>query len=222
MRRRTWLAGLAAACLPATARTAPLRLDRAVARYVAPEIGGPASPRFVYERELAFEARLLALADPDRDQRDPRPYRARHVGEALERHVAESILATLTVDPPLDAGSLARLTALSRGILEQRAGGGEKLAAALLAEGLDEGALLRVVRRQARAGAWLDRMVAPMLAPSDAELASIHRTQPTPFRGRPFRDVAPALRRWYLGRALGDAVTAWYRASRARVRITIL
>ena len=37
------------------------RIDRAVVRFVASETGGVRSPRFIFERELAFEARLEAL-----------------------------------------------------------------------------------------------------------------------------------------------------------------
>ena len=44
----------------------PVLVDRAVVRFEAPETGGARRPRFVFERELSFEARLEALADPDR------------------------------------------------------------------------------------------------------------------------------------------------------------
>ncbi len=44
----------------------PVLVDRAVVRFEAPETGGARRPRFVFERELAFEARLEALSDPDR------------------------------------------------------------------------------------------------------------------------------------------------------------
>ena len=44
----------------------PVRIDRVVVRFFAPETGGSAQPRFVTERTLAFEARLEAMADrPD-------------------------------------------------------------------------------------------------------------------------------------------------------------
>jgi hypothetical protein len=66
--------------------TVPGAVDRAVARFYAPETGGTAYPRFVFERILAFEARLAAMAEVsegignDYDERDVR--------EALEHHVA--------------------------------------------------------------------------------------------------------------------------------------
>jgi hypothetical protein len=40
-------------------------LDRVVVRWSAPETGGPGKPQFIFERELAFEARLESLMDPD-------------------------------------------------------------------------------------------------------------------------------------------------------------
>ncbi len=75
----------------AVAFAAPVALDRAVVRFEAPETGGALRPQFVYERELAFEARLEALADADRAQGGA-PYLDRHVRAALERHVAEELL----------------------------------------------------------------------------------------------------------------------------------
>src|SRR5262245_63856048 len=39
-------------------------IDRAVVRFSASEAGGKERPYFIYERELAFEARLQALSDP--------------------------------------------------------------------------------------------------------------------------------------------------------------
>ncbi|HEY3595246.1 MAG TPA: hypothetical protein VGL13_15275, partial [Polyangiaceae bacterium] len=67
-------------------------------RFDAPESGGQAHPQFIFERELAFEARLEALADQGRADRS-RPYIERHVRAALERHVAEELLAHLAMDP---------------------------------------------------------------------------------------------------------------------------
>ena len=67
-----------------TARAERIAVDRAVVRFSAPETGGVRTPRFIFERTLAFQARVEALADPDRAQaRDGRPYRERHVRAAL-------------------------------------------------------------------------------------------------------------------------------------------
>lgn len=201
----------------------PIVVDRAVVRFVAPEVGGVRSPRFIFERTLAFEARLEALADPDRGRAaDAPPFRERHVRAALERHVAETLLSNLRIDPEPSPAELARQTEAARRMLMERSGGPNAVQAALSAEGIDRRELTSILRRQARASLYLDRMVAPMLAPSDAELRNIHRSSPTPFRGRAFEDVEPALRRWYVARRLGLALEAFFENARSRVEITLL
>src|SRR5205085_1213821 len=144
------------------------------------ESGGQAHPQFVFERELAFEARLEALADAGRSDRS-RPYVERHVRAALERHVAEELLAHLAVDPEPNPAELAELVSFARTVLEQRVGGGDALFTAARAEQLGAGEIDDVVRREARASLYLDRMVAPMLEPSEAELREVHRSNANPF-----------------------------------------
>ena len=121
----------AALCLPfaPAASARPVVLDRAVVRFVAPETGGVASPRFVFERQLAFEARLDALADPDRVARarareGVEPYRDRHVRGALDRHIAETLLAALRIDPEpkrseIEARVVAARAALMRALIAE-------------------------------------------------------------------------------------------------------
>src|SRR5688572_23053188 len=77
----------------------PLVVDRVVVRFIAPETGGARNPRFIFERTLAFEARIEALSDPDRGTSSDDPYHERHVSAAMERHIAETILAGLRIDP---------------------------------------------------------------------------------------------------------------------------
>src|SRR3954465_5602327 len=77
----------------------PVLVDRAVVRFEAPETGGARRPRFVFERELSFEARLEALSDPDRASLGDAPFRERHVTAALDRHIAETILGALRIEP---------------------------------------------------------------------------------------------------------------------------
>ena len=69
----------------------PVTVDRAVVSFVAHDTGGVAVPRFVYERQLAFEARIEALTEGEVREGDP-PYRTRHLRAALDRHIAESVL----------------------------------------------------------------------------------------------------------------------------------
>jgi hypothetical protein len=197
-------------------------LERAVVRFAAPETGGARTPRFIFERVLAFEARLEALADPDRSQVDTEPYRERHVRAALERHVAETLLASLRVEPEPTPRELVRQSEAARAMLAERVGGAPALEHAARAEGIDSGEMRRLFRRQARASLYLDRMVAPMLRPSDAELYNLHRTAPTPFRALPYERAALPLRRWYVGRRLSAALASFYQNARSRLQIVVL
>lgn len=223
MTARALLLALALIAVTPPARAeAPVVLDRAVVRFVAPETGGVRSPRFVFERVLAFEARLESLADPDRAAEETVPYRERHVRAALERHIAEELLASLRIDPEPSARDLARQTEAARQILYQRAGGTAAVAKAAEAEGIDDREILRIARRQARASLYLDRMVAPMLAPSDAELANLHRTAATPFKDLPLARAKAPLRRWYVSRRLSAALQAFFQNARSRIEVTLL
>ncbi|UQA60957.1 hypothetical protein [Polyangium aurulentum] len=236
MRMRALTTGILAAAwltlaLPAfadgTATARPVLLDRVVVRWHAPETGGVARPQFIFERELAFEARIEAFADPDPD---PAPYTDRHVRAALDRHIAETLLASLPVTPEPEtpdeiakrAGEIARRAESARAVLEQRTGGRENLIAAAKAEGIGSDEIDALLRRQARASLYLDRMVAPMLEPSDPELRAIQRTGTTPFTSLPYEKIAPALKRWVVGQRLGQAITSFYQTARSRVVVTIV
>lgn len=215
------LALAAAALVAASARADTVPLDRVVVRFYAPETGGAAAPRFVFERELAFEARLEALADPERGETSA-PYLDRHVRAALERHVSEELLSELPMDPEPSPADVARRAESAREVLEQRVGGRERLIAAAAAEGIDSGELDTVLRREARASLYLDRMVAPMLDPSEAELRELQRSGATPFRGRKFEEVAAALRKWYVAQRLSAALATYYQNARSRVEMAFV
>jgi hypothetical protein len=206
--------------LSAVARAEPVVVDRAVVRFYAPETGGVERPRFVYERRLAFEARLQALAEQDRGE--GAPYRERHVAAALERHVAEVLLSSLRIDPEPPARVVARQVELARKLLIDRVGGEEALAAAQRAEGISNAELSSLLTRQARASLYLDRMVAPMLRPSDAELEAIQRSAPAALQNEPFARVRPLLLRWYVSKRLASAMSSFYQEARSRITITLL
>ncbi len=197
----------------------PAVMDSTVVRFVAPETGGVRSPRFITARELAFEARIEALADPDR-ARGSQPYLERHVRAALQRHVAETLLAGLRIDPTPTKDELDRQTRAARKILLQRVGGAAALRQAALAEGVGDRLVVRIVRRQARASLYLDRMVAPMLVPSRSELRLVHRQ--TAFSALPFEQVEAQLERYVVSRRLTAALGDYYRNVRARIDITLL
>jgi hypothetical protein len=196
----------------------PALLDRVAVRWHAPETGGPTKPQFVFERELAFEARIEALADPDPE---PGPYHERHVRAALDRHIAEGLLSSLPILPAPPPKLIAARMEVARGILEQRVHGRPKLIEAAVAEGIDADEIDAMLRRQARASLYLDKMIAPMLEPSDPELMDLWRTGTTPFKDQPFNEIKPALSRWYVGQRLAQATEAYFQNARSRVFISL-
>jgi hypothetical protein len=211
-----------AACgiaLAGNALAEPIIVDRAVVRFYAPETGGVERPRFISERLLAFEARLEALADQERTDE---AYRERHVSAALERHISEVLLASLRIEPEPTDAALARQTELARKLLTDRVGGDDALKAAQRAEGISNAELSSLLRRQARASLYLDRMVAPMLRPSDAELEAIQRSAPVALQNEPFVRARPLLLRWYVSRRLSSAMSSFFQEARSRVTITLL
>jgi hypothetical protein len=222
MRRLQILAALLVALFGSRSASAePIVLDRAVVRFHAPETGGVERPRFIYERRLAFEARIEALADRDRVE-PGQPYRERHVSAALERHISEVLLASLRIEPEPSDAVLVRQVELARKLLVDRVGGEDSLLEAQQAEGVSNAELSAMLRRQARASLYLDRMVAPMLRPSDAELEAIQRSAPAALQNEPFVRARPLLLRWYVSRRLGSAMASFFQEARSRVTITIL
>jgi hypothetical protein len=208
--------------LGSSVRAEPTPVERAVVRFSAPEIGGVDRPRFVYERVLAFEARLEALADTSFEPTDERPFRDVHVRAALERHIAETIMESLEVSPPPSALDMERRVTATRVAFAVRAGGDQALSNAARVEGLSPREVLRIVQRQARASIYLDRMVAPMLEPSDAQLQVLHQSGRTQFSKAPYSEVAAELRRWYIAKRLREAVIAYYESARSRVVVSLL
>jgi len=223
----TWLCGISplTVALPSAFAQTPPRIlvDRVVARFEAAELGGPAHPRFIFERTLAFEARLEAFAEQQRGvPRPARGYSDRDRRAAIERHVTEEILVHLPVEPPLRPDEVRRRVIAAYVSLEQLVGGRQSLLDAAYAEGMEMEDLNALVERRARASLYLDRMVTPMLNPSDAELREVLRTESTPFRHRRFDDIATPLRQWYVADRLRTALAAFFRSARARIRIIML
>jgi len=216
------LAALVALGAGSPARAEPVLVDRAVVRFIAPETGGTRHPRFVFERELSFEARLEALSDPDRGRIGDLPYRDRHVSAALDRHIAEAILATLHIEPEPSELELTRQVELAHRMLSDRSGGEDAFDTARRAEGLSERELQHLLLQKARASLYLDRMVSPMLRPSEAELRSIHKAPGTPFQALDFETARPALLRWYVGRRLNAALASYFENARSRIELTVL
>jgi hypothetical protein len=212
---------LATACVaPAIARAEPaVLLDRVVVRWSAPETGGVTHPQLVYERELAFEARLEALAAKDQE---PSGFGERHVRAALDRHIAETLLASLPVVPEPSPKEIAARADAARRILEQRVGGRPRLLAAAQAEGLGSEELDTILRRQAKASLYLDRMIAPMLEPTEDELREALRSGATPFGHQPLEKIAEPLERWLVAERVTRALEQYYETARARVKMVLV
>ena len=200
------------------ARTRAL-VDRVVVRWFAPETGGPARPQFVFERELRFVARLEALADPDTDSA---VFRERHVRAALDRIVAETLLASLVIVPASTSKELVARTQAARALLDQRVHGQSRLAATAAAEGIAPEEIDALLRRSAKASLYLDRMVAPTVACSEAELRALHQAGGTPLDGQPYEAAAPGLQRWCDGGRLAQAVDGYYQNARSRVTLVLV
>lgn len=196
-----------------------LVLDRVAVRWHAPETGGVSKPQFIFERELAFEARIEALSSPDPDTA---VYNDRHVRAALDRHIAETLLESLPIRPEPTAEELARRAEATRTALEQRVGGRKRLIEAASAEGIGSGELDALLRREARVSLYVDRMVTPMLLPSDAELRAFQRTLLPPARDLPFETVKAVLQHSYVTQRVTQAIDAYYQNARSRITIVFI
>ena len=235
MRWWLWALALAAIVLPVPGHAGVI--DRVIYIFEAPETGGAATPRVIFERELAFEARLEALAASEPLLDAGGLYAARHIRAALDRHVATDLLAHLPVDGagraerklalhPCDAphrpaggDDIEHRIQLARAVLALRVKGSANLRAALDAEGLNDYEFRRMLRREALAARYIDLMIAPMLDPSDSELRELLRATGTPYRGKPFDEVRCDLRRWVMGQRLAVALNTFLQSSRPRVRL---
>lgn len=211
------IAASSASALEARASEA-VPLDRIVARWSAPETGGVQRPRYVFARELAFEARLEALTSRGAEG----PPSERQIRAALDRHIAETMLASLPIVPAPSPKEVAVRAELARRMLEQRVHGAQRLAAAAAAEGIGSDELDKLFRRQARASLYLDRVMAPMLEPSGAELRDAWRSHATPFSAQPYDEVIAPLERWYVAQRITRALEAYYLTVRSRVTVLLI
>lgn len=196
-----------------------VELDRVVARWTSPATGGPAKPEFIMARELAFEARIEAMGGGQAPQA---PIADKHVRAALQRHITETMLAKLPVDPAPTPKQVAAYAEAARLVVEQRVGGRDRLHDAAVAEGIVADELNALLRRQARASWYLDRMVAPMLEPTESDLREVHNSGETPYTDQPFEQIAPQLRRWLVATRLSSALTQYFRNARGRVKLRLL
>jgi hypothetical protein len=138
------------------------------------------------------------------------------------------MLASLPVDPPPTPKQVAVYAEAARGILAQRIANGD---AALGAQMLDEARraesitneeLDALLRRRARASWYLDKMIAPMLTPSELDLREVHRRGETPYTDASFADAEPQLLQWYVSTRLAGALDRYFRNARSRVKVFVI
>jgi hypothetical protein len=226
---RAVVAALLLVGTPVRAEVAPTRaaIDRTAARFYSPETGGSAYPRFVFQRILAFEARLSLMASgPDGigegyDDRDLRDALDHHVAEEILSSLADRLIADSAPDKRPDAAELARVDAEVGGGLIERAGGRARVDQAASAENVDPGEVSAILRRAGLAAWYLDRAVTPIFHPSEEQLRDVFRTSAHPYRGRAFEDIRRALERWFVVERIRVAESAFLQAARSRVRVNV-
>jgi hypothetical protein len=227
---RAWIAAGVLALPPAQAlaQNGSVVTDRAVARFYAPEIGATGVPRFVYERTLAFEARLEAMSASS--QGIGEGYQEHDVRAALEHHVAEEMLATLADrliadSPPTKRPLASELTRIEYDLsaaMVERLGGRAHVDEAARSEQLDAQEVAAIFRRGALAAWYIDRAVTPILHPSEEQLRDVYRTSAHPYRGRPLADVRAALEQWFVVERARVAESAFLQGARSRVKIIVM
>jgi len=194
-----------------------VRADRVAVRYVSPDTGGPSRPRFLTERTLAFEARLLSLAEDS-----SLDYQERHLRTALDLHIGRDMLAALPLDREPDPQTLARVVATLKHALLDRIGGAEALAKAAKADGISDAEVDAFFARDARAALYVDKSITPVLYPSENQLRDVFRTTANPYRDKNFQDIREDLSRWLVGERVRSSETSFLQTARSRVVLTYI
>lgn len=193
-------------------------VDRLAVRYVTPETGGNARPRFLSERELAFFARIEASVEGAPIEGEEYP--ERYVRAATDRLVARAMLASLLVQRGSEPPDLPRLAGEARSELAERFGGPAALDAALKAEGVDDAELGAFLRDQVRATHYVDRVITPIIAVTEDSLREAYRSVVHPFRKEKFDEARPKLKQWLVVERMRVAELEFLQGARARIRIS--
>ena len=195
--------------------TGLVAVDGVAVRFSSPETGGPTRPRFITQRELSFEARLLACME-ENHAADPQE---RHVRAAVDQHIAIEMLSRLPLDPEPDSNALLRVARILQAAVVDRIGGESTLTKAAAAEGVEPREVDAYFIREARAALYVERAITPVLYPSDEVLRDVFRTTAHPYRGAKYEDVRDALDRWFAFERLRAAETQFLQAARTRVKV---
>jgi hypothetical protein len=190
--------------------------DRTAVRYFAAETGGPAHPRFLTAREVAFFTRIEALIEKVPDFGDDYP--ERYVRAAIDRLVARALLAALLAKAAGEPSDLPRLTLEARAELVDRVGAAA-LDHAKQREGIDETELLSFLSDAVRATFYLDRAVTPLTTITDDVLRQTYRSASHPFRAAKFEDIRDSLRRWLVTERTRSAELEFLQSVRGRIKI---
>jgi len=189
-------------------------------RFIAPETGGAARPRFFTERELAFFARVEAMIEQVPLEGDIYP--ERYVRAATDRLVARAMLASLQVQRGTEPPDLQKLSLDARAELADRIGGAAVLEEALEKEGLEEAELMVFLQAQVRAAFYIDRNVVPIAAVTEDALRETYRGTLHPFRGTRYEEAKPRLRRWLVVERMRASELEFLQSTRARIKIDAL
>lgn len=195
-------------------------VDRIAVRFVAPETGGAAKPRFLTERELAFFARMEALIEGV--TLDPDTYPERYVRAATDRLVARAMLASLYVQGGVEPPDLPRLALEQRADLADRIGGPTVLEEAMAKEGLGDDELMAFLRDQVRATYYVERAISPVLVVTEDQARETFRATLHPFRGAKYEDVKLRLRRWLVTERFRAVELEFLQSARARIKVSVL
>ncbi len=196
------------------------QVDRIAVRFWAPETGGSAKPRFITERVLAFQARLEALGEESFGAVGA--YQERHVRAAIERHVAEELLAALMIEHGTEPRDFPKQVERMRAAMFERALGRAAFEAAMAAEGIDEAEVGQMLRRHVRAAFYVDRAIKPILHPTEEELREVFRTDAHPHKGQKLDDVREQFQRWLVLERVRQAESGFLQSARTRVNIVVV
>ncbi|MBP9111279.1 MAG: hypothetical protein KBF88_00655 [Polyangiaceae bacterium] len=192
-------------------------IDGIAARFHAPEIGGVAQPRFITHRELAFEATILARLEKAEDNF---AFEERHARLALDRILADTLLAELPMERVSKRGELRKIATDLQWVTAFRLGGEDTLVAIAKGQGFSADELTRWFERRARAAFYVNRSVTQLLSLSEAALRESFRTTNHPFRGKTFDEARESLAKWIMDEKLRSAELAFVQNGRSRIAVS--
>jgi len=194
-------------------------VDRIAVRYSVPETGGATKPRFVTERELRFWARIEATID---EGSAPADFYVRYARTALDRFIAEDMLASLLIERGAEPPDLPKAAEGAREELETRLPAASRLTDLMKLDGISETELMAFMRRRVRATTYVDRVISPILKPGEDEIFQGFRTMPSPFRALAYEDARSRFLRFYVHERFRSLSLDFVKGARARLMLTIL